>query len=107
MATTKAQQTERDEKLAQLRADLPMGSTVYTVVRHVSSSGMMRVISAHYVNSHGDIAWIDLGAAGFALHARERGYVVKGTGMDMAFHAVYTLAHALYGNGYTLTKRDL
>ena len=42
---TKAQQTERDEARGMLLKILSPGDTVYTIVRHVSRSGMQREIS--------------------------------------------------------------
>ena len=43
---TKAQMAERDEAIANLREILKPGDTVYTILRHVSKSGMSRVIDA-------------------------------------------------------------
>lgn len=41
---TKITTHEREESLTRLREWFPKGSTVYTVLRHVSRSGMMRHI---------------------------------------------------------------
>lgn len=107
MSKASEKAAEQAAALSALRKTLTAGTTVYTVIRHISQSGMSRVISAHYV-VNGELRWVDLSLAGFALHRRECGYVVKeGFGMDMAWHAVYSLSIALHGDGYALLQRSL
>jgi len=76
------------------------GSTVYTVLRSVSSSGMSRTLSLK-VASEGKI--LDLTYyAGTVLDwpivevNGSRALRVGGCGMDMGFHTVYTLSRALF-----------
>jgi len=79
---------------------LKEGSTVYTVLRSVSSSGMSRTLSLK-VASEGKI--LDLTYyAGTVLDwpivevNGSRALRVGGCGMDMGFHTVYTLSRALF-----------
>lgn len=95
-----SQKAERKaESLAYLRKLLKPGSTVYTVLRHVSRSGMSRRIDLYAHSKDGPI-WIT-GPVGRVLDYREAdkgGLVVGGCGMDMGFHLVHSLGYALYGD---------
>jgi hypothetical protein len=90
----------RDSMRADLRDRLKPGDTVYTILRHVSSSGMSRRISLAYV-ADGRICDITYSAA-IALGSRvsdKGGILVGGCGMDMGFHLVYSLGAALWPDG--------
>lgn len=103
----------RDEALAQFRNFAPEGTTVYTVLRHVSQSGMTRWISAFVIidNQPVYLDYLITELTSFRsdnrLYPRHDGVKVGGAGMDMGFHLVYTLAHAVYGDGYALNHRWL
>lgn len=107
-------QEQREKDLARLREWYPEGSTVYTILRHKSQSGMQRVIGlvALIVGEDGQI--IDLHPnylAGRVLDRRvdgqRDGVVCRGTGMDMGFDLVYSLSLAIHDNGYALKHRWL
>ena len=97
--------TERDAALAELRALLPAGTTVYTILRHVSRSGMPPHVSVKILTPDPawpvqDITYRVATALGRWWRFTRRGEValiVDGAGMDMGFHVVYTLAQALFG----------
>lgn len=97
--------TEKDEALATLRELCPVGSTVYTNLRHVSQSGMSRVISVHVVKNGAirDISYLVAKVTGFKLSNKFDGLTVGGAGMDMGFHVVYSLSRALYPDGHKCT----
>lgn len=99
MARTSKKQ--REESLAQLREHFTPGQTVYTVLRHVSSSGMTRDISVITIDAAGEVRQWDYHVAmvlGYSLAKRE-GIRVGGAGMDMGFHLVYGLGRALWPKG--------
>jgi hypothetical protein len=78
--------------------------TVYTILRHVSSSGMSRDISLKMVGDNGellDITYLSAKATGDTCRDRHGQNVirVKGCGMDMGFHLVSGLSWTLY-NGH-------
>jgi len=88
------------------------GTKVYTILRHVSSSGMSRNISLVIADGN-DIADITY----YAAHALEdklieskghRAIRVNGCGMDMGFHLVYNLSSVLFAGqdraGYVLKQ---
>ena len=117
MKTTTADQQAALDRLREL---LPEGSTVTTVVTHVSSSGMSRNIMV-LIPAPGDVlAGVEnlpildisrhIARAGLFPAARAgtaKGVRVGGTGMDMTFHLVYELAGALGYDGYALKNHTL
>ena len=92
-----------------LRALCPPGATVYTVLRHVSRSGMDRVISCFVMGKDhkGEcvLYWVPSSriarvlGSGWRDDPKRDGTHVAGVGMDMGWHLVYTLSIALYGKG--------
>lgn len=92
-----AQQLLRDEARESLRKTLQPGDTIYTVLRHVSKSGMSRRIDL-YKMINGDPIFLSGDVAhllGDKLH-KDGGVVVNGCGMDMGFHLVHNLSIALF-----------
>jgi hypothetical protein len=75
---------------------------VWTVLRHVSASGMSRDISLFTVHDGElmNITWhaSKVSRANSALKSRNGFNVVRvsGCGMDMGFHSVYSLSMALF-----------
>lgn len=92
---------DRAEALQSLREHFKPGQTVYTILRHVSSSGMSRDISVITIDDEGQIRQWDWAVAcvlGEPLAKRE-GVRVGGCGMDMGFHLVYNLGRTLWPDG--------
>jgi hypothetical protein len=94
--------------------------TVYTILRHVSSSGMSRDISLFTMHEGKliNITWSASKASRACESLKERnGYNVirtHGAGMDMGFHLVNSLSYALYADedlsdraGYVLRQEWL
>lgn len=99
--------------IEKLRKLLPKDTVIYTVLRHVSRSGMFRAIDMLIVED-GKIRMIPpylLEEAGFPykLYPKRRGYRVEGCGMDMGFSIVYSLSSLIYGmddrGGYALVQQ--
>ena len=98
--------------------------TVYTVIRHVSKSGMMREISVvipvfdalegkqfeHYTHCHvSQFIHPSYTIAGLLnrSYSEKNGHnavVCHGCGMDMGFDLVYNLSSVLYGDGYQIKQ---
>lgn len=89
------------EAQAKIREWLPMGSTIYCIVRRVAASGMSRNIQLVYFDTEhdGDVndrhptrmaAWA-MGKKVVEINGRDT-IQVKGCGMDMCQHLVETLA---------------
>ena len=100
---TKKQEQEAEEAAKYLRKILKPGNTVYTVLRHVSQSGMSRHISLVIVSKKDglrDITWQAARVLGHRRDERDGGLKVSGCGMDMGFHIVYSLSRRLFPNGF-------
>lgn len=103
---------EKEEAIEQLRKWMPAGSTVYTILRHVSRSGMQREISVVVFQDGQPIHpnWSVAKALGWRLNkgGMNDALIVGGCcGMDMGFHLVYTLSQVLYGKGGELKQQWL
>lgn len=101
----KVTKEERQAAIEKLRDMLTPGQTVYTVLNHVSASGMQRAISLAIPTIEGGrlkIMKLDYWASralGLPFHKKHAGLTVGGCGMDMGFHLVYTLGQALWPEG--------
>jgi hypothetical protein len=101
---TKVQQSEREQACSELRETLKPGTTVYTVLRRVSRSGMSRDIDV-YVIENGEprrITWTVAKAADLTYNRKAEAIKIGGCGMDMGFAIVYNLSRSLYShNGHS------
>lgn len=85
-----------------LRKYLPQGATVHCVLRGVSRSGMQRRIDFFAIDANDKASprlqyltgWMNVI---FGSPRTDSGMKVNGCGMDMGFHVVEQLSHALYG----------
>lgn len=102
MTTKHANTQEREEAIENLRSMLPPGSTVYTILRHVARSGMMRRVSlSTIIDGHPhDLDGRAARACGWTWDRDNGGIRVSGCGMDMGFHLVSQLGMVLYPKGY-------
>jgi len=100
---------EREDTLLALRTALKPGTTVYTILRHVSASGMYRWLDLYTIESNRPfrLTWSAAIALEWTYDRRREALKVTGAGMDMGFHAVYSLARALHGDGDALNQRWL
>lgn len=103
---TTANQREQDEALTELREILKPGDTLFTVLRHKSSTGMYRAIDVYKFEAepNGQIGprWLSrliARALDWRFDQRYDALGVPGAGMDMGFHVVNSLSHALYPHG--------
>ena len=90
----------------QLLEGLPKGTTLYTVLRRVSRSGMTRVIDVKVINKDSEprnviVQEFMYCAKGCDQEAKWGGnYKVTGCGMDMGFWLVYELGCLVHDDGY-------
>lgn len=85
------------EAIAELLEILKPGDTVYTLLRHVSKSGMMRRIDLYIIrdNEPRRISYLVADALGYKI-GEKQGIVVSGCGMDMGYHLVNNLLQVLF-----------
>jgi hypothetical protein len=98
----KVSKVEFEKERAELRELIKPGDTLYTILRHVSASGMSRDISVVYITKDGETRQLDYSThvlTGYPL-SKHDGVKVGGCGMDMGFSLVYHLSQILYGDGY-------
>lgn len=99
----KCSKEEKEKALEYLRDYCKPGTTVYTVLRHVSDSGMTRDISLHVITQDNgkpgiyDISYLVARAEGYSRNRDNGGVRVSGCGMDMGFHLVMNLSYCLHG----------
>jgi hypothetical protein len=94
-----------------LKEVFPVGCTAYTSLIDCSKSGMTRWIKVikiednrPYFYSHAISTLLD------CKHETRNGsncVRVKGCGMDMGFHLIYTLSSILHGDGYAIKQKWL
>lgn len=99
MKTSKEEKAHAKEMLLRY---LQPDSTVYTVLRHVSQSGMQRRIDLFSIGQHEGKPYMQYlsGYAAALMEGRlskKQGIVVNGCGMDMGFHLVSNLSYYLFG----------
>jgi hypothetical protein len=90
---TKSVKQEAAQELGNILKDIQT-DTIYTVIRHVSASGMQREISVKMIDA-GRIIHLDYlvsTATGKKL-GKHGGIVMKGFGMDMGFALVDGINH--------------
>ncbi len=113
MTTKKQDKANRKaESLDTLRRLLPEGTTVYTVLRHCSASGMSRRIDLYVIvdNEPRFLSGYVRDALDYRQH-KDGSLIVGGAGMDMGYHLVHSLAGCLFGHndrgGYKLKHQWL
>lgn len=78
---------------------LPKNTTIYTILRRVSKSGMKRIIDMFYVEN-GEPVMIHFRTNKVFQqrknHEGDVGYTVSGCGMDMGFHLVDSLNRTVF-----------
>lgn len=111
MATKAEREAEKVDAREWFATHCPPGSTVYTILDHVSRSGMLRrvrVVVPVSMNGHGvDFFHPNHSAAiltGYRQEARDAhrgdGLRVGGCGFDAGFEVVSSIAHAVYPDGF-------
>lgn len=98
------------DSLRTLRGWFKPGDTAYTILRHVSPSGMMRHISIRFVDKQGDMlsaTWHVARLMGYKMACRgDDAIKVSGCGMDMGTDVVMNLSHVLFPDGADVTDHS-
>lgn len=100
MSTTQ-KQIEREKAIAELRKLLKPGTTVYTLLRHRSASGMYRVVDVYVIkqNTPLRLSWSVALATGAGYDTKHEGVRAPGCGLDVGYQIVYDLGSVLWPNG--------
>lgn len=99
--------TEKDKEIIALRKLLKPGDTAYTILRHRASSGMSRVIDLVIIRDNDvvNIGYATAKVLGYSLDTKYEGLRVRGAGMDMGYHLVYSLGRVLFPDGFKVTSK--
>ncbi len=96
----KANKEEKEAAIQRLREWLKPGDTVFCILRHVSRSGMFRVIDlVVFDKKTGQDYHLGYNAAlamGDGYDRKREGVRISGCGMDMGFALVYNLGATLW-----------
>ena len=97
----KQSEREKMEAIERLHELLQPGDTIYTILKHVSASGMSRSIQLKVVKNGDicDISWDAARAMGDKIDPKNGGIKIGGCGMDMGFALVYNLGAVLWPQG--------
>jgi hypothetical protein len=105
----------REEAIADLRALLPPGTTVYTILRYRSPVGTARVIQVLYLRTDPAggrekpcyIGFKVASALGHKYDTEHEGVFSQSVVADIGFDIVHSLSHLLHGDGHALYQRWL
>ena len=106
MAWTKREQQDAKERLIFLLRDR---RDLYTILRHVSRSGMVKVISVILVNDGGarDISSLVARATDSAYDTAHEGVKVHGVNHNARVHLTDLLAYRLFGDTGEIHEHSL
>ena len=109
----KKSEQEKIEAIEKLRELLKPGDTVYTILTHVSRSGMSRSIKPIIFRDSRpyDLTYLVCKSKEGTFDRNNGGVKVGGCGMDMGFNLVYNLSYRLFSKdtgvsdgGYALRR---
>ena len=96
----------KEEAIEKLREYIKPNDTLWTQLQHVSKSGMTRHIAVRHLKQNVagechpyDYTYIVAKALGWKYSDKHHGIKVRGCGMDMGFHVIYTLGQVLWRDG--------
>lgn len=99
--------SEQVEALERLREWISPGDEVFTILRHVSRSGMLRTVDVIGIGDKSEgrsrvwsYGWNAAQAIGWTYDRQREGVRVTGGGMDMGFQLVYTLSRVMFPEGF-------
>ena len=97
----KTSQAERTKAAKELRKLLKPGTTVYTILRHRSASGMHRVVDVYIFrrNTPLRLSWPVAIATDAGYDTKHEGVKAPGCGLDVGFQIVYNLGATLWPKG--------
>lgn len=103
-SNTSAKKSEREEAIEYLKEQIKPGDTIYTILRHVSKSGMSRLIDLYLMkgNQPFRVTWSTAKALRYPYDRRREALRIGGCGTDVGFSTVYNLGYALFGDGYQI-----
>ena len=104
--TMTKKETEKRAAIEYLKKSINKGDTLYTIVTHVSQSGMSRNIKVLDIKGGNPSYWNYYISKILGYTLKDDGTLkVQGCGMDMGFHVVNQLSKVLFDDGYAIKQR--
>ena len=104
--TMTKKETEKRDAIEYLKKSINKGDTLFTITTHVSKSGMSRNIKVLDIKEGNPSYWNYYISKILGYTLKDDGTLkIQGCGMDMGFHVVYSLSHALFNDGYAIKQR--
>ena len=104
--TMTKKEIEKRDAIEYLKKSINKGDTLFTIVTHVSKSGMSRNIKVLDIKNESPSYWNYYISKILGYTLKNDGTLkVQGCGMDMGFHVVYQLSDALFNDGYAIKQR--
>ena len=103
----------KQESISYLKSMLKKDDIIHTQLCHVSQSGMTRHIKVRLIRDNipldlsFDTSRVLEWKEGKNRFGGYNGIKVRGCGMDMGFHLVYTLSRVLFDDGYYIKQEWL
>ncbi|AWI10332.1 hypothetical protein [Ereboglobus luteus] len=109
LTAKQAKDAERAEAVESLKKSLKRGATVYTILRHVSASGMSRCLDIYTIKHDQPLrlTWSAAKVLDATYDCRREALRINGCGMDMGFAVTSNLSRKLFGDTYALQHRWL
>ena len=99
-------ETEKREAIEYLKKSINKGDTLFTIVTHVSKSGMSRNIKILDIKEGNPSYWNYYISKILGYTLKDDGTLkVQGCGMDMGFHVVNQLSKVLFDDEYAIKQR--
>ena len=97
----------KTEAIETLRGIVQAGDRVFTILRHVSPSGMTRWLDVYVIKDNQPIriTWSVADAVGHAYDKKREALKIGGCGMDMGFAVVYDMGRVLFPEGFPVEGR--
>ena len=103
------QKEVRQAAIESLRVLCPEGTTLYTILRHRSRSGMQRHVSVLIVRDGKpvEISYLVARACGYRRHPVDGGLIVNGAGFDAGTELAHNLTFALTGKQGSIYSTEI
>lgn len=103
---TSSKNADREQAIGYLKETyLKTGDTVYAILRHVSTSGMSRMIDLYVMKNNRPlrITWTVARALDMRYNRKHEALHIGGCGFDVAHDTVSNLAWRIFGNADALS----
>ena len=103
---TMTKKQEKQDAIEYIKKHIKKGDTLYTKIVKVSPSGLSRQITVLDIKDGTPSYWSYYVSKILGYTLKDNGAIfVKGCGMDMGLHVIYSLSQVLFNDGYAIKQR--